>query len=85
MGIALVMVVFVPNPEARFALAEGPLLRFVGAINGASAGLGAELLLRVALRPRFRFSIPELLIAMTLLATVIVAASFFGRWLSWTA
>lgn len=53
-----------------------------GAMTGAILGLGAELLLRVVLRPRHSFSVGDLLVAMTLIAAAVVVIGGLVRWLT---
>jgi hypothetical protein len=85
LGWAAVAAIFVAGPDRYgYGSAQGMQLKFTGALIGAIAGVGAELLLRIALRPRRHFSIAEILIAMTLLAVAMTAAAAIAQWLNAT-
>jgi hypothetical protein len=75
-GWAVVAYTFVQDPDTfGYGYAEGLRFRFAGIMTGAIAGLGAELLVRVALRPHYRFNLKEAFVAMTLLAMALVSAA----------
>jgi hypothetical protein len=85
LGWAAVAAIFIEGPDLYgYGFAEGMRLKFTGALIGAIAGVGTELLLRIVLRPRRQFSIAEILIGMTLLAIAMTAAAALAQWLNAT-
>jgi hypothetical protein len=85
LGWAAVAAIFVQGPDPYgYGFAEGQQLKFTGVLIGAVAGVGAEMVIRIALRPRRQFSIAEILIGMTLLAVAMTAAAAIAQWLNAT-
>jgi hypothetical protein len=85
-GLATFAAIYAQAPDSfGYNVAEYQRWTFVGAIVGAFAGFGCELVLRLAQRPHVRFSIRELLIAIALLATAIVIIAKLLEWAKFTS
>jgi len=70
------------RPVFRYTYTISYDWKVAGAMIGAILGLAFELTLRILHRPRFRFSIGELLVAMTLTAAAVVVIGGLLQWLT---
>jgi hypothetical protein len=80
-GIAAISMIYVSHSDRfGFSVSQYQIWCAVGLIAGLCIGLECELLVRVAQRRGWRFSVRELMIAMAIVAVAIVACGSLAKW-----